>query len=100
MSTRVIPRILISAPASASGKTTVTCALLRLLANASAVKCGPDFIDPLFHRQVSGRPAGNVDLFFTPPAQARALFARQVQGADVAVCEGLGSALIQAMRTS
>ena len=88
MSTRVIPRILISAPASASGKTTVTCALLRLLANAAAVKCGPDFIDPLFHRQVSGRPAGNVDLFFTPPAQARALFARQVQGADVAVCEG------------
>ena len=88
MSTRVIPRILIAAPASASGKTTVTCALLRLLANAAAVKCGPDFIDPLFHRQVSGRPAGNVDLFFTPPAQARALFARQVQGADVAVCEG------------
>ncbi len=88
MSTRVIPRILISAPASASGKTTVTCALLRLLANAAAVKCGPDFIDPLFHRQVSGRPSGNVDLFFSPPAQARALFARQVQGADVAVCEG------------
>lgn len=88
MSTRVIPRILIAAPASASGKTTVTCALLRLLANAAAVKCGPDFIDPLFHRQVSGRPAGTIDLFFTPPAQARALFARQVQGADVAVCEG------------
>lgn len=88
MSMRVIPRILIAAPASASGKTTVTCALLRLLANAAAVKCGPDFIDPLFHRQVSGRPAGTIDLFFTPPAQARALFARQVQGADVAVCEG------------
>lgn len=88
MSARVIPRILIAAPASASGKTTVTCALLRLLANAAAVKCGPDFIDPLFHRQVSGRPAGNIDLFFTPPALARALFARQVQGADVAVCEG------------
>lgn len=88
MSARVIPRILISSPASASGKTTVTCALLRLLADAAAVKCGPDFIDPLFHRQVSGRPAGNVDLFFTPPAQARALFARAVRGADIAVCEG------------
>lgn len=88
MTVHSIPRILISAPSSSSGKTTVTCALLKLLPNVAAIKCGPDFIDPLFHRQILGRPTGNIDLFFSSPEQARAIFAHDVAGADIAVCEG------------
>ena len=88
MSLHAIPRIMISAPASSSGKTTVMCALLKLLPNAAAIKCGPDFIDPLFHRSVLGSQTGNVDLFFTPPEKARSIFAHDVAGADIAVLEG------------
>ena len=62
-----IPRILIAAPGSGSGKTLLTCALLRLLGRkgirAAAYKCGPDFIDPMFHKKVLGTPSRNLDLY-------------------------------------
>ena len=83
-----IPRILISSPGSSSGKTLVTCALLGRLPDAAAIKCGPDFIDPLFHQRVLGKKTGNVDLFFTDEAVARSIFAHDTEGADFAVCEG------------
>ena len=58
-----IPRIMIAAPSSGSGKTLLTCALLRLLRRkgirAAAFKCGPDFIDPMFHKKVPGTPSRN-----------------------------------------
>ena len=51
-------RLLIAAPASGGGKTTVMCALLRALKNRGvdpcAFKCGPDYIDPMFHRAILG----------------------------------------------
>jgi len=54
----MIPRLMIAAPASGSGKTTLTCALLRFLQirgkRPVSFKCGPDFIDPMFHEQVLG----------------------------------------------
>ena len=63
----MIPRIMIAAPGSSSGKTLITCALLRILERrqlkAAAFKCGPDFIDPMFHRSVLQVPSRNVDLF-------------------------------------
>ncbi|MCR5725536.1 MAG: cobyrinate a,c-diamide synthase [Treponema sp.] len=83
-----IPRIVISAPSSSSGKTTVVCALLQLLENCAAVKFGPDFIDPLFHSQVLNRPVGNIDLFFTDEERARQIFVHDTKGASFAVCEG------------
>lgn len=83
-----IPRLLISAPSSSSGKTTVVCALLKLLPDAAAIKCGPDFIDPLFHRTVLNRQTGNVDLFFSTESQARAIFAHDVALSRIAICEG------------
>ena len=51
-----LPRVMVAAPASSSGKTSLTCALLQAALNLGvdpcAFKCGPDYIDPLFHREV------------------------------------------------
>ncbi|MEE0845445.1 MAG: cobyrinate a,c-diamide synthase [Eggerthellaceae bacterium] len=86
-----IPRILICAPSSGSGKTTITCGILQLLADRSldpaAFKCGPDYIDPQFHRRVVGVRSGNLDTFFTDDAVTRSLLARGAQGCGIAVLE-------------
>ena len=88
-----IPHFMVAAPSSGSGKTVVTCALLRALARrglaCAAFKCGPDYIDPLFHRRVVGARSGNLDGFFTDAPTLRALLARGAAGADVAVLEGV-----------
>ena len=64
-----LPRIMIAAPKSGSGKTMLTCVLLELLKNQNknifSVKAGPDFIDPLFHETVQGVRCFNLDTFFT-----------------------------------
>jgi cobyrinic acid a,c-diamide synthase len=61
-------RIIIGGTKSGCGKTTVTCALLAALKrrniNVSAFKCGPDYIDPMFHRKVIGVESHNLDSFF------------------------------------
>ena len=83
---------LLAAPASGSGKTTMTCALLALLAKRGlspcAFKCGPDYIDPMFHRSVLGVPSHNLDLFLSDEATVRALYARYAAGHGAAVAEG------------
>lgn len=69
---------LTAAASSGSGKTMMTCGLLELLKKKgyvpAAFKCGPDFIDPLFHRQVQGVETTNLDCFFSAPDQLRRLF--------------------------
>ena len=64
-----IPRILLAAGASGSGKTLLTCGLLQVLVNRGiktvSFKCGPDYIDPMFHTQVIGTKSRNLDTFFT-----------------------------------
>ena len=71
------PRILIGAAGSGSGKTLITCALLQALCDRgqspAAFKCGPDYIDPMFHRKVLGVPSKNLDTFFTGEALTRKL---------------------------
>ncbi len=61
-------RIMIAAPSSGSGKTLFTCGLLQALKNRGkdviSYKCGPDYIDPMFHRTVIGIPSENLDTFF------------------------------------
>ena len=88
-----IPRIMIAAPGSGSGKTLLTCALLRLLQRkgirAAAFKCGPDFIDPMFHKKVLGTPSRNLDLYLTGEDGVRRSFAAGCEGAQIAIIEGV-----------
>ena len=88
-----IPRIMIAAAGSGSGKTLLSCALMMLFSqegkSVSAIKCGPDYIDPMFHRTVLGVPSRNLDTFFTGERMTKSLFARAAEGADLAVMEGV-----------
>ena len=87
------PRILIGATGSGSGKTTITCALLEILKRqgkkVQAFKCGPDYIDPMFHRTVLGIPSKNLDTFFTGEKMTADLFMKSVENADISVMEGV-----------
>lgn len=89
---RQIPRILIASPASGSGKTVITAGLLSLLKKrgiaCASFKCGPDYIDPMFHRQVLGIPGCNLDSFFLDREQVRKLFLEKTKEAELAVTEG------------
>ena len=86
------PRILIGAPASGGGKTTFTCGLLHALVRRgmepAACKCGPDYIDPMFHSEVIGAPSRNLDLFFSGEEQVRRLVASSAGGHGIVVVEG------------
>ena len=89
----VCPRILICAPGSGSGKTLVTCAILRLLKkhgyDPCSFKCGPDYIDPMFHKKVLGIPSGNLDLFLAGEEGALRSLSEGMEGRDIAVIEGV-----------
>lgn len=88
-----IRRIMIAAPKSGSGKTTITCGLLQILRdrgeNISSCKCGPDYIDPMFHRQVLGVPARNLDTFFTGEEQTKELFLQGSSDGELVIMEGV-----------
>ena len=85
-------QFLIAAPRSGSGKTTVTCAVLTALqrrgTDPCAFKCGPDYIDPMFHRSALQVDSHNLDLFLSNRDMVRAIFARYAAGHGAAVCEG------------
>lgn len=84
---------LLAAPASGSGKTAVTCALLAALSKRRlapcAFKCGPDYIDPMFHRSVLGVESHNLDLFLCGEERLRMLYESHLAGYGAAVCEGV-----------
>ena len=86
-------KLLFAAPASGSGKTTVTCAVLTALkrrgSKVHAFKCGPDYIDPMFHRAALGIPCHNLDLYLTEEERLKTLFDRYSAGADTVVAEGV-----------
>lgn len=86
------PGLIIAAPKSGSGKTTITCALLEVLKRRGlspcAFKCGPDYIDPMFHRTVIGIPSGNLDRFFTDAEETRRLYLAESSG-GISVIEGV-----------
>ena len=88
-----VPRIMLAAPASGSGKTLITCGILQALVNrgfnVASFKCGPDYIDPMFHSRVIGVKSGNLDTFFTDRETTRFLFGRRAAEAEVSVVEGV-----------
>lgn len=88
-----LPRIMLAAPASGSGKTMLTCGILQALKDRgkapASFKCGPDYIDPMFHTRVLGTPSRNLDTFFSGRDITRHLFARSAQGAGISVMEGV-----------
>ena len=85
--------LVIAAPASGSGKTTVTLALLRHLRDTglrvASIKVGPDYIDPAFHAAASGRAGLNLDPWAMRGSTASAAIAAASAGADVIVAEGV-----------
>lgn len=86
-------RVMIAGTGSGCGKTTVTCAVLQALTDRGlqlrSFKCGPDYIDPMFHTKVIGVPSRNLDGFFMDREVLRGLLARNSAGADLSVLEGV-----------
>lgn len=86
-------RFMIAAPGSGSGKTVVSCALMSALMQdgmkVAACKCGPDYIDPMFHREVVGADSSNLDLFFCGEVALKNLFEEHTKDAGATVVEGV-----------
>ena len=89
---RRVNRLLLAGTGSGCGKTTAVCAVLQALVNrgldVGAFKCGPDYIDPMFHSRVIGAKSANLDGFFFSPNTLRHLLAKNGGGRDVSVIEG------------
>lgn len=87
------PRVMFAATRSGSGKTTVTCGVLAALKKQNikvqAYKCGPDYIDPMFHRTVLGIDTGNLDTFFADAGAIGRILARDTKDAELIVMEGV-----------
>ena len=87
------PRILLAAPGSGSGKTLLTTGLLTLFQNRGircrSFKCGPDYIDPMFHKYVLGIDSCNLDSFFLSQEELQALFRKRAADAELSILEGV-----------
>lgn len=88
-----IPRVMFAAFNSGSGKTTITCAVLKAFAqqglDPAAFKCGPDYIDPMFHSEVIGVKSRNLDLFMLNEETVKYLLVKNARQAKLAVLEGV-----------
>jgi cobyrinic acid a,c-diamide synthase len=88
-----IPRLVIAAPSSGSGKTTVATGLMAAFAArglaVSPHKVGPDYIDPGYHALATGRPGRNLDSYLCGPELIAPLFLHGSRGAGLAVIEGV-----------
>jgi cobyrinic acid a,c-diamide synthase len=86
------PGLLIAAPRSGSGKTTVTLAVMRALRRRGmrirGAKCGPDYIDPAFHQAATGAPSFNLDSFAMGPSLLDNLAGASLRDVDLLVAEG------------
>ena len=85
--------LVIAGERSGAGKTTVTIALLAYLIrrglNVQSFKVGPDYIDPMFHAFVTGRPCRNLDAILTSESYVQKCFDRHIQDVDCALVEGV-----------
>ena len=87
------PRLVLAGTNSGCGKTSVTCAVLQALVNrglqTAACKCGPDYIDPMFHSRVIGAKSANLDPFFFDENTLRYLLSENASGCGVTIIEGV-----------
>ena len=90
---RDVFRLVLAGTNSGCGKTVVTCAVLQALVSrglrVGAAKCGPDYIDPMFHSRVIGAKSSNLDSFFFDRDTMRCLLAHNGQDCDITVIEGV-----------
>ena len=88
-----IPRVMIAGTGSGCGKTSVTCAILRALKDSGSdvcsFKCGPDYIDPMFHSTITGSNAYNLDPFFLSENTLNSLLVQKGAGRDINIIEGV-----------
>ena len=88
-----IPRVMIVGTGSNSGKTTITCGILKALKNKgltlSSFKCGPDYIDPMFHSKVIGTHSRNLDLFMCGENSVKYLLNKNSEKSDFSIIEGV-----------
>ncbi|MFD5054403.1 cobyrinate a,c-diamide synthase [Streptomyces tendae] len=88
-----VPRLVIAAPSSGSGKTTVATGLMAALTGrglaVSPHKVGPDYIDPGYHALATGRVGRNLDAYLCGPELVGPLFLHGARGCDIAVVEGV-----------
>lgn len=81
-----------AAPKSGSGKTVLTISLMAALQqmnkNVCAFKCGPDYIDPMYHKKILGIDSRNLDLFFTDEDTTRGIFLKE-NTCDISIIEGV-----------
>ncbi|MER5440061.1 cobyrinate a,c-diamide synthase [Streptomyces sp. NPDC002790] len=88
-----VPRLVVAAPASGTGKTTVATGLMAAFAErglaVSPHKVGPDYIDPGYHALATGRPGRNLDAYMCGPELVAPLFAHGAAGCELAVVEGV-----------
>ncbi|MFG3156430.1 cobyrinate a,c-diamide synthase [Streptomyces sp. NPDC048219] len=93
MVTSSVPRLVVAAPSSGSGKTTVATGLMAALAArglaVSPHKVGPDYIDPGYHALATGRVGRNLDAYLCGPELVGPLFLHGARGCDIAVVEGV-----------
>ena len=90
---QAIPRLLIAGTNSGCGKTTLVCGILRALHDRgvalASFKCGPDYIDPMFHSRILDTKCRNLDLQFFPENTLRYLLAQGSQDARLGIIEGV-----------
>ncbi len=88
-----IARVLFAGTNSGCGKTTITCAVLQALVNrglrVGAFKCGPDYIDPMFHSRIIGAKAANLDAYFFDDNTLRFLLTQNGADRDISIVEGV-----------
>lgn len=86
-------RIMFVGTGSGCGKTTVTCALMKALCQSGEkvvpFKCGPDYIDPMFHRHMTGRTSTNLDSFFMTKEQLCWLMEQRLDSESFGIVEGV-----------